>query len=190
LLPNAQINPNMGLIANPDTRHYLTKDIYTHITSIPDYTEEGKFKKVVFRHLHLKDTIHFQNYIIKLSSFDKSPEIDSVIAKQIDLSVAAHLEIIGNDTTYKAKPIYIIYKNAIYSHEDYISDIGLKFSFTQIQPDENRIEIGISEEKPDYIVMKAIVFPFINILWTGTVILVIGLLIAIRRRVLENKRTT
>ena len=36
LHPNAQINPKMGLIANPDTRHYWTKDIYTHVTSVPD----------------------------------------------------------------------------------------------------------------------------------------------------------
>ncbi|MCS6819185.1 MAG: cytochrome c biogenesis protein CcsA, partial [Chitinophagales bacterium] len=36
LKPNAQINPKMGLISNPDTRHYLTKDVFTHVSSVPN----------------------------------------------------------------------------------------------------------------------------------------------------------
>ncbi|MBL7837218.1 MAG: hypothetical protein JNM67_06865, partial [Bacteroidetes bacterium] len=32
LHPNSQNNPKMGLISNPDTRHFLTRDIFTHIT--------------------------------------------------------------------------------------------------------------------------------------------------------------
>ena len=35
LMPNAQISDQMGLLPNPDTRHYLTYDVYTHITSLP-----------------------------------------------------------------------------------------------------------------------------------------------------------
>ena len=36
LLPNTQINDDMGgILPNPDTRHYLTYDVYTHITSLP-----------------------------------------------------------------------------------------------------------------------------------------------------------
>lgn len=38
LLPNAQINPKMGLVANPDTKHYWDKDIFTHVSSVPDNT--------------------------------------------------------------------------------------------------------------------------------------------------------
>jgi cytochrome c-type biogenesis protein CcmF len=35
--------------------------------------------------------------------------------------------------------------------------------------------------------MKAIVFPFINLLWGGTIIMVIGFLLAIVRRLQEMK---
>jgi cytochrome c-type biogenesis protein CcmF len=38
LSPNAFVNykGNMGLMANPDARHYLTYDVFTYITSLPD----------------------------------------------------------------------------------------------------------------------------------------------------------
>jgi cytochrome c-type biogenesis protein CcmF len=36
LFPNARINPKMGMVANPDTKHYLTKDVFTHVSSVPD----------------------------------------------------------------------------------------------------------------------------------------------------------
>ena len=35
----------------------------------------------------------------------------------------------------------------------------------------------------EFIVMKALVFPWINILWAGCVIMIIGTVMAIRRRV-------
>jgi cytochrome c-type biogenesis protein CcmF len=35
LYPNAQINPKMGLVANPDTKHYLSHDVFTYVSSVP-----------------------------------------------------------------------------------------------------------------------------------------------------------
>lgn len=32
LNPYLQLNPRMGNVAEPDTKHFLHKDIYTHIT--------------------------------------------------------------------------------------------------------------------------------------------------------------
>jgi cytochrome c-type biogenesis protein CcmF len=52
------------------------------------------------------------------------------------------------------------------------------------------VEITFYEKKPkqrDYIIMKAIVFPFINLLWGGTIIMVIGFAISIVRRIKEYK---
>jgi len=40
----------------------------------------------------------------------------------------------------------------------------------------------------DYIIMKAIVFPYINFLWGGTILMVIGFLLSIFRRLKEYKR--
>jgi cytochrome c-type biogenesis protein CcmF len=48
--------------------------------------------------------------------------------------------------------------------------------FTKILPAENKIELKIKEDTgfSDYIVMKALIFPYINVLWLGIIITVIG----------------
>lgn len=64
--------------------------------------------------------------------------------------------------------------------------MGLKFAFWKINPDEGTIEITMSEKlanNKDFIVMKAFVFPYINVLWLGCIIMAIGTGIAIRERI-------
>jgi cytochrome c-type biogenesis protein CcmF len=53
-------------------------------------------------------------------------------------------------------------------------------------PEESKVEIELFERPNNYrefIVLKALVFPWINILWAGCVIMIIGTVMAIRRRV-------
>ena len=69
-------------------------------------------------------------------------------------------------------------------------DIGLKFRFSKIDPQAGKIEITYFKKKSqlrDYIIMKAIMFPYINLLWGGTIVMVIGFLLAIVRRIKEMK---
>jgi len=62
--------------------------------------------------------------------------------------------------------------------------------FWKIDPQTGDIEISIQEKKSnikDYFVMQAIIFPYINILWMGCIIMALGTLIAIFERVRKNK---
>jgi cytochrome c-type biogenesis protein CcmF len=48
------------------------------------------------------------------------------------------------------------------------------------------VEISVQEKKVnkrDFIVMQALVFPYINILWGGCIIMIIGTILAIVERV-------
>ncbi|MOA60870.1 hypothetical protein D3C78_1858750 [compost metagenome] len=45
-------------------------------------------------------------------------------------------------------------------------------------------------KQKDYIIMKAIVFPYINLLWSGTIIMVIGFAFAIVRRIKELRTSS
>ena len=58
--------------------------------------------------------------------------------------------------------------------------------FWKINPDEGTIEITMSEKlsnNKDFIVMEAYVFPFINLLWLGCLIMAVGIIIAIIERI-------
>ena len=62
----------------------------------------------------------------------------------------------------------------------------MKFVFWKVNPDEGTIEITMSESlanNKDFIVMKAFVFPYINVLWLGCLIMAIGTVIAILERI-------
>ena len=69
--------------------------------------------------------------------------------------------------------------------------MGIKAKFTKINPSTGEIDLVIMQKPPkqrDYIIMKAIVFPYINFLWGGTILMVLGFILSIFRRVKEYKR--
>jgi cytochrome c-type biogenesis protein CcmF len=58
--------------------------------------------------------------------------------------------------------------------------------FWQIDPEKGTIQISLQEKKSnirDYIVMQAMIFPCINILWIGCIIMAIGTLLSIWERI-------
>ena len=63
--------------------------------------------------------------------------------------------------------------------------MGLRFRVKRIEPANGSVEIELYEDpnkKREFIVLKAMVFPYINILWAGCVIMVLGTILAIVRR--------
>ncbi len=192
LHPNAQVNPKMGLISNPDTRHYWNKDIYTHVTSVPDRSKQeepsnDKFKDHV---LHVGDTIFTSKYFVLLERVDKVTEADDKTVLPNDIAVRAHLSIrtlTGFQTT--AEPLFIIRNSRIVSELKSMPELGLNFRFTNINPSDETFIISVAETDaiPDYIVMKAIVFPQINLLWLGFVLMILGFVVSIIRIFMKQK---
>jgi cytochrome c-type biogenesis protein CcmF len=70
-------------------------------------------------------------------------------------------------------------------------EAGLKLRFTNILPEKDKLELTVYEkpksDKKDWIVLKAISFPYINLFWGGTIIMVIGFILSIFRRAKEVK---
>ena len=87
--------------------------------------------------------------------------------------------------TYTANPLYVISRNQVEPVEYVAPESGLKLNFWKINPETSKIEVTLSEKKSakrDFIVMEAIVFPCINLLWTGCLIMIIGTALAIVQR--------
>ncbi|MEP7170889.1 MAG: cytochrome C biogenesis protein, partial [Bacteroidota bacterium] len=109
-----------------------------------------------------------------------------------DIAVSAQLEIIDvNKKIYHSEPVFIIKNNVVFSEETTIDDLGLRLSFKKINPETGKFEITVSERKEnkrEFIIMKAIIFPWINILWTGCILMIIGTFIAIRKRIADLRR--
>lgn len=201
LNPRIQINEKMGLIASPDTKHYLTYDVYTHITSAPDKKEshgemdaesdEQNYKKPRVVNVSTGDTLHTSSGIITVKDLNFKPTAKSLALSKGDLAVGLPLEIDLNGKIYKTEPIFLVKGNNTFDFARNIPDLGLRLRFTKILPDQKKVELQVYEkpqQAKDWVVFKSIEFPFINLYWVGLIVMVIGFLISIVRRQKEIKR--
>ncbi|MDB5283601.1 MAG: hypothetical protein JWO06_2676, partial [Bacteroidota bacterium] len=191
LYPNAQINPKMGLIANPDTKHYWTKDVFTHVSSVPD--NRNLKDTTTFSEVAVKDTVFTKNSTFIVQALDPNPELPADFDKDKKLTVGIHLLVKStNGKSYYATPVFVIdvgNGNSISSIPAEVKDLGLTFNADKIDPVSKKVTLSIREtEKPvDFIIMKAIVFPYINLVWLGGIITFFGALFSMYRRAKENK---
>ena len=198
LQPKIQDNPRMGRAADPDTKHFLNRDIYTHITAadlntVIDTTKQNAYNTPQNYIGHLRDTIFSSNAIIIIDSLKTSLSEEEYKTNDSLLQVTVVLKAYNaNGEIFKARPRYIIKKNIVIPETDKIDELGLKFSFWKINPEEGSVEITMSEKvnnSKDFIVMKAVMFPYINILWIGCIIMALGTFIAMRERMRKLKIT-
>lgn len=196
LKPLVQINDRMGNVSEPATKRFLTRDIYTHITyaELDDKSapvDDGEYKKPTTKTFGVGDTIITSNSLVTFMSLNKSQDKKSLFLDSTDIAVGAQLSVVDvNRKVHLAQPIFIIKGSNIYTKESEIPELGLKFGFSKILPDSNKIELTIYEKKSnsrEFVIMKAIIFPDINILWIGAILMIIGTWLAILKRIKDLK---
>jgi cytochrome c-type biogenesis protein CcmF len=184
LRPYLQVDPNMGNVANPSTRRTINQDLYTHITAapvtsdgrIPDSTRTEEFV------VQVGDTIQLIRSVAILDGINPRADAGEAIMGPEDLAIGAQLRYITLDTTYNLEPVYLIQNRIARCFPEIVEATGVSFTFTGILPETAEIELTIEQPYPRYIIMKAIVFPWINLVWGGAIIVIIGLMISMGRR--------
>jgi cytochrome c biogenesis factor len=63
----------------------------------------------------------------------------------------------------------------------------LRFEMTSSK--SGAIELGVYNRKPDFILFKAIIFPWISVLWFGALIILLGLSISLFVRLLAVQKS-
>jgi cytochrome c-type biogenesis protein CcmF len=191
LEPNAQVNPKMGLLANPDTKHYLTKDVFTHVTSLPDNRNLKDTSLVA--ELAVNDTFATRTALIVFDSINPAPNLPADFNKEGKLVVGIHLQVKSEDKkTYTTQPVFVIdlaNGNEISSIPGAVDEMGITAEVVKIDPKSKKVTLNIREqEKPaDFIILKAIVFPYINLVWLGGILTFLGTFISMYRRGKEAK---
>jgi cytochrome c-type biogenesis protein CcmF len=176
LYPNAQINENMGLVSNPDTKHYFTRDIFTHVTSIPEKPKEVEAEIV---NLQVGDTIFTSKHFTVLEKIVSNPANESFQFNDSILGLGAQLKIYGFDGYEKAQtPLYVIHLNDGSVEAPSLKDFkaSLEFQIAGFNPADEKLTLSVKDSNgaEDFIIMKAIVFPYINVLWIGGIIMLLG----------------
>lgn len=141
----------------------------------------------------------FQGYTVQLTSLSREIKHPTYVPQEGDIGVAANLRITAPDgRTAEAAPMYLIRGNQPFSLKDEAPAFGLHFRFDNIDPkagvltisaaqaptDLRSIPVEIAENAPrgDYIVLEAILFPGINLVWIGSIMMLLGLALGMWRR--------
>ncbi len=178
-----------GVSGNPDSRHYWDKDIFTYIsaTSIDDTEDTVQFRK---HSVKIKDTIFYSSGYMILNNVSINPAGTRHQINANDTLIVADLSIHSSDSMqYRTTPA-IFWKGA---DSRFIFDTvfaqGLAVGFTSVNNETHAVEIQVKESNKmvPYVALKAYEFPHINLLWAGTIIMVIGFAISIRRRYIMAK---
>ncbi len=188
LYPDAFINPKgqQGLSANPSTKHYWNRDIFTYINSA---TDKSKTDTSTYRSHTVEkpgDSIYLSNGFMVFNGFSNQVNDKRYAPKEGDLAVKALLSVYNmQGLKQDISPIYILRdKQYIVQVDDTIQSMGLYARFGALNvhsKDSASVDILVRQTDPmdDFIVLKALVFPYINVLWLGIVIMVFGFFISL-----------
>ncbi len=172
-----------------------------------------KVTKDVFDELFVRETdLDYKSYTIKkgesfrhqgipvqFNGFGTNPKSDEYIPEKEDKAFNAILDFKMNGKDYSGKPIYFIRNGIPYNIKDEIKELGMHFKIGNVDPQaetitifvakteprEERLTMMVAEDVPssEYIVLEAIVFPGINLFWLGSIMMLLGTLIAMFRRI-------
>ncbi len=193
LSPLVQTNPLMGNVAEPDTRHFPSFDVYTHVTYADLAAAKENNKGTQDEYAAAKtftikkgDTIFSSNASMIFDSLSTRVDKKRYQIDEKDIAVQAYFSVNDLKTSYTTAPLYIIHNNTVQPLGSKIEPLGLQIVFTKLNPQNGMIDISLQEKKSnthDYIVMQALIFPCINILWLGAIIMAIGTLLSIVERI-------
>jgi cytochrome c-type biogenesis protein CcmF len=195
LAPFIQLNPRFGNVAEPSTRHWLTRDLYTHVRYAdmamdPDTALDGsitpddawmpnrRYDKQV------GDTIVTPTSFLVIDSVYvvRDSATKAMLGERFTVHAAALRirDLYNPDRQFEARPL-VIYADGqpVMGRAAEVPALRIKYSLASV---DGR-KIGLDVAEAEFVVMQAIVFPGINILWVGCVLLALGTGMAVWQRI-------
>ncbi len=186
LMPRLQVNEQMGTVASPDISHAATLDLYTHVSA--PMTDEGKEDWSERTETKVKRNTEFflNDYVAVVEKLTRLTEIGGEKIDTTFIAIQATIKVQGERQDYIFEPILILgtdSRGGILADE--IGDVGLKISLLNVHPETDELTLGIQSRQKNWVVIKALEKPFVNVLWIGTLVLMTGFGIALTRRFRE-----
>lgn len=180
--PRVQANEQMGIVTSPDISRALTKDLYTYVSvEMPGEAKEdwGEMEEV---RVQLNREFFVNDYVAVLKNIDRVMEVSGVELGEQDVAVKATVVVNGERENYTAQPVFVIKDKMVGRIPAEIPELGIRVSLFSIHPETNDFTLGITTRQKDWVVLKALEKPFINVLWIGTLVLMAGFGISLVRR--------
>ncbi len=188
LYPDAFINPKgqQGMSANPSTKHYWNRDIFTFINAASDKSKSDTSDYRSYKVSVPGDSIYLSNGYLVYNGLSKNVSDKRYEPQSGDLAISAKFTAYNlGGKVQELNPIYILRdKRYITYMEDTVQALDMYARFANLivkSQDSTTVELMVRQTNPkdDYIVLKVLLFPYINVLWLGVVIMVFGFFISI-----------
>ncbi|HEV8084915.1 MAG TPA: cytochrome c biogenesis protein CcsA [Chitinophagaceae bacterium] len=184
LSPDAYRMKDNNLSSNPGTRHYLTHDVFTYISTISIPNESKDTAKFHVHEMGVNDTAFYSKGFLVLNGMLKNPDNEKFHFRPTDTALVADITVYGQDSSrHKAYPALTISNQQLSFIDDTVIRQNLYLNLSGLTNDR-KFKIGIkeSERLTDFITLKAYVFPYINLVWAGLLIMACGFIVSITRR--------
>ena len=188
LFPRTQVNEEMGqTVVSPDIKKQWNRDLYTFVALQSDFDDENT-------EWSEKETITVQpggrffinDYVAEFKSLERLPSVNFADIGPNDAAVKATIEVFVEDNqTLYLEPKFIIKDNNLGRPPEVNQEIASRITLENINPEDGSVELGLETTQKDWIILQAIEKPQINILWIGTIVMIIGFIVATRRRYIE-----
>jgi len=195
LQPFIQMNARMGNVREPSTQHFWNRDIYTYV-SYADLRSEseksGDWKEPMEASLKTGEEVFlFNTYLLHGDTLVvQDAAFDPATGELTHLDLALSLTLKGMDgTRYPIVLPYHLDGNNVENVEVELADLGIKIRFDGVKDEAGTYGITAWEKKsndPPFILMQAFIFPYINLLWLGSILMGVGSLLAVWKRIYRS----
>ncbi|MEO8067128.1 MAG: cytochrome c biogenesis protein CcsA [Flavobacteriales bacterium] len=202
LAPLVQINPKFGNVAEPSTKHWLHRDLYTHIRfaelqlGANEATDSLQWMPPRHYGRNVGDTLVTPTSVAIIDSVRsvRDSMTMKLLGPEFDVKVAylRIRDLYDEGRWFEARPLLIFRGGmAVAGKGAELEPLRVRFDLERVGPGEPMEgedpaaaegDIGLSVSDREFIVMQAIVFPGINILWIGCALMFLGTLVAVRQR--------
>jgi cytochrome c-type biogenesis protein CcmF len=179
-----------GLSQDPDAKHYWNKDIFSYISYAEVMNPQEDTSQFRMHSMKAGDTAYYSSGIIILDKVVPNPVNDKYNFSPGDTAIMAELSVQSTDgRTFKARPVFFVKDNLVQYNLDTVLSQRLAISLSQII-DKQHVGISVKESSrmTPFIALKVLEFPFINLLWLGTILMVTGFVMSIVRRARQLNR--
>ena len=167
------------LSSNPGSRHYIDRDVFVYITSWlnPDNIQDTTTFRT--KPARASDTMFYSNGFIVVERMLSANRHDNRDLPVVDSAWLTQLRVFAKDgREFSAEPAFLVKDGAPALKLDTIMEQSLVLKLDRDRNGNMQLGVRESAAVTRYITLKAYEFPWINLLWLGTVIMVAGFIMS------------
>ena len=197
LEPRIQLNEQMGNAPEPDTRHWLYKDLYTHIKwgrVTPPETDEEGWMGGRTHSMQVGDSMLIGHTLMTIDSLRAIANTEKPTRGLLekDIGIAACVRLKNKTSRQLHEPLYIVRDSTLIPDLYEAEEFGIKMRIESFDPIAESLEMTVWEHESvrrDFVVMQAVMFPLINVLWFGCILMAIGTALAVLSRYQRDRKS-